>query len=450
LSEDAKRSRVVRSRFAPGKRLAWSTLAATPLALGGLAGASIVGAWDALLVGSAWVESYALKKRAPNVERSFDGRMTVGVKNRVTLQIHNPSSSALRLTIRDDIPAGWRAVPDEVSVIVPAFARREAHYEVIPHERGDHVFGDLHVRTDGIFGLGARLLTIASERNVRVYPNVLGAGGQDLASRLGDLRSIGFRNVRRSGGGGEFDQLREYVQGDAFRDLDWKSSAKRLRPVTRVMRDERSQNVLLALDVGRLMAIRLTEGDTATTKLDHTIRAALLLAWVALRHGDRVGLILFAEDVHKFVPANRGPGQYRVLLEALYAVKANSAYVDFRRFVEFLRIRVPRRSLVVMFSDLLDDTHALPLAEHLAGIRNKHLPVCVTMQDAIAERLAASTVSSREQAYERAAAADLLNDRDNVKAHLRRSGVGLVEAPVGSLAVDTVNRYLEIKARNLL
>lgn len=447
---ESKRSRVTTSRFAPGKRLGWSTLAATPLALGGLAGGAVVGAWDALLLGSAWVESRRLRTRAPNVERVFDGRMTVGVKNRITLQIHNPTSSVLRLTLRDDIPAGWRAEPDELSVTVPAFARREVSYEATPNERGDHSFGDVHVRMDGVLGLGARLISIASARTVRVYPNVLGAGGYDLATRLGDLRSIGFRNVRRSGGGGEFDQLREYVQGDAFRDLDWKSSAKRLRPVTRVMRDERSQNVVLALDVGRLMAIRLTEGETATTKLDHAIRAALLLAWVALRHGDRVGLILFAEDVQKFVPANRGPGQYRVLLEALYAVKANASYVDFRRFVEFLRIRVPRRSLVVMFSDLLDDTHALPLAEHLAGIRNKHLPVCVTMQDAIAERLAESSVSTREQAYERAAAADLLNDRDNVKAHLRRGGVGLVEAPVGSLAVDTVNRYLEIKARNLL
>lgn len=450
MSDEAKPSRVVLSRFAAGKRLAWSTLAATPLALGGLAGASVVGAVDALLMGSAWLESRGLSKRVPNVERVFDGRMTVGVKNRVTLQIHNPSSRALRLTVRDDLPNGWRAIPDELSVLVPAFARRELSYEVIPHERGDHSFGDLHVRIDGTFGLGARLVTMAAARNVRVYPNVLGAGGYDLATRIGDLRSIGFRNVRRSGGGGEFDQLREYVQGDAFRDLDWKSSAKRLRPVTRVMRDERSQNVVLAIDVGRLMAIRLTEGETATTKLDHAIRAALLLAWVALRHGDRVGLILFAEDVLKFVPANRGPGQYRVLLEALYAVKANAAYVDFRRFVEFLRVRVPRRSLVVMFSDLLDDTHAMPLAEHLAGIRNKHLPVCVTMQDAIAERLAVAPVSTREAAYERAAAADLLNDRDAVKAHLRRSGVGLVEAPVGRLAVDTVNRYLEIKARNLL
>jgi uncharacterized protein (DUF58 family) len=190
--------------------------------------------------------------------------------------------------------------------------------------------------------------------------------------------------------------------------------------------------------------------EIPVTKLDHAINAALLLAWVALRHGDRVGLVVFAEDVKTFVPANRGPAQYRALLEALYAVEATMAYVDFRRFVEFIKIRVPRRSLIVMFSDLLDDTHAMPLAEHLAMLRGKHLPVCVTMEDAVAERLAAKPAESDDDAYQRAAAADLLADRAAVKAHLRKGGVSLVEGPAGELAIGAVNRYLEIKARNLL
>ena len=138
MSDEAKPARVLLSRFAAGKRLAWSTLAATPLALGGLAGASVVGAVDALLMGSAWLESRGLSKRAPNVSRVLDGRMTVGVKNRVTLQLHNPSARVLHVTVRDDLPAGWRAIPDELSVTLPAFARRELTYDVIPHERGNH------------------------------------------------------------------------------------------------------------------------------------------------------------------------------------------------------------------------------------------------------------------------------------------------------------------------
>jgi uncharacterized protein (DUF58 family) len=455
------------SRFVPGRRLGAAALVGAPFALAGELGLAAVGAWDAAVVLGALAESAVLGGRAPRVRRGLDARLVVGLPNKVTVHLHNPGRHTLRVVVRDDVPDGWLAEPDELEVELPPYARRDVQYTVVPPKRGEHAFGDLHLRLEGAAGLGARIVDVAAAETARVYPNVLGPRRYEMASRLGDLRNIGFRNVRRSGGGGEFDQLREYVSGDAFRDLDWKSSAKRLRPVTRVLREERSQNVLIAIDAGRLMAIRCGvergrdaepggrasptgDAEPAVTKLDHAINAALLLAWVALRHGDRVGLVVFAEDVKAFVPANRGPAQYRAILEALYAVEATMAYVDFRRFAEFIKIRVPRRSLVVMFSDLLDDTHAMPLAEHLAMLRGKHLPVCVTMEDAVAEALASREVRSEEDVYQRAAAADLLADRAAVKAHLRKGGVGLVEAPAGELAVGAVNRYLEIKARNLL
>jgi uncharacterized protein (DUF58 family) len=454
------------SRFVPGRRLAWAAAAGAPFALGGELGLAGVAAWDAALILGAALESAALGRRVPSAERSVEARLVVGLPNDVVVQLHNPTRALLRVVVRDDVPEGWLAQPDELAIELPPHTRREVRYRVTPPKRGAYEFGDLHLRIEGALGLGARIVDVPAARAARVYPNVLGPRRYEMASKLGDLRNIGFRNVRKSGGGGEFDQLREYVSGDPFRDLDWKSSAKRLRPVTRVLREERSQNVLLAIDAGRLMKIRAgsahtpgrpqgaelpdAEPEVPVTKLDHAINAALLLAWVALRHGDRVGLVVFAEEVKIFVPANRGPAQYRALLEALYDVEATMAYVDFRRFVEFIKVRVPRRSLVVMFSDLLDDTHAMPLAEHLAMLRGKHLPVCVTMEDAVAERLASRPVRTDDDAYQRAAAADLLADRAAVKAHLRKSGVRLVEGPAGELAVGAVNRYLEIKARNLL
>lgn len=446
------------SRFVPGRALALAAAAAAPLALAGDLGVAGVLAWDAALVLGALAESGSLARRAPNITRELDARLVVGTPHRVVVRLHNPTASPLRVVVRDDVPPGWFAEPDELTVQLPPHARREVTYTVTPPKRGAFRFGDLHLRLEGAWGLGARLVDIAAARDARVYPDVLGSRRYELGSKLGDLRSIGVRNVRKSGGGGEFDQLREYVSGDAFRDLDWKSSAKRLRPVTRVLREERSQNVLLAIDAGRLMKIRAGSAhgtapggrEIPVTKLDHAINAALLLAWVALRQGDRVGLVVFADDVMAFVPANRGPGQYRVLLEALHDVEATMAHVDFRRFAEFIKTRVPRRSLLVVFSDLLDDTHALPLAEHLALLRGKHLPVCVTMEDAVAERLATEPPHDEREAYQRAAAADLLTDRAAVKAQLRKGGVGLVEGPAGALAVGAVQRYLEIKSRGLL
>lgn len=443
------------SRFVGGPRLPWAAAAATPLALAGPAGIAAVVAWDALAFGAAALESRWVAERAPRVVRELDARLLVGVPTRVSIHVHNPSNAMLRCVLRDDLPATWSASPNELTISLPPHARRTLTYDVVPPKRGDHAFGDVHVRVEGPLGLGARIVTTPHAATARVFPDVLGTR-DGMNTRLADLRSLGIRHVRKAGGGGEFDQLREYVAGDGFRDVDWKASAKRLRPVTRVLREERSQSILLALDVGRLMAItsdeRRSSGGTRIvhTKLDHALRALLLLAWVALQQGDRVGLVVFAEDVRVFIPPQRGAHTYRAILEATYSLEAHAVAVDARRLTEHLKRRLPRRSLVVVFSDLLDDTHALPLAEHLRTLRPKHLPLCVTQHDAVAEALAGGPVNDTESAFQRAAAASLLDDRAAVEAKLRSGGVLLVEAPAEELAAKTVNRYLEIKARNLL
>lgn len=435
-----------RTRVVPGARLAPAALAGLPLALGGgTLGLVASLAYDAALVIGMGLEGRGLARAAPHAERHLDARLVLGAPNRIVVRLHNASERAIRVTVRDDLPPGWRAEPEELRVDLPPHARREASYVVTPPRRGRAPLGDLHLRVEGGLGLGAAIAVVPAATEARVYPSVLGARRYELAARLRDLRSEGLRSVRRLGGGGDFEQLREYVSGDPFRDLDWKATAKRQRPITRVMQQEKSQQVLLAIDAGRMMAGVLGEGGL--TKLDHAIHAALLLAWVALRHGDRVGLAVFDEDVRAFVAPGRGPAQYRRLLEALFPIEPALTWVDVRRFVELVRVRVPRRALVVLFSDLLDEAHAMPLAEHAAVLRRKHLPVCVTMHDPVADALARAPIARDHDAYVRAAAADVLAERAAVKAHLSRAGVGLVEAPPGELAVATVNRYLELKAR---
>ncbi len=438
-----------KARWTAGRRLAGYAALGLPLAaLDGGTGLGLAAAatLDAALLAGSAIESRVLLRRAPHIERSLPSQLLVGAQNEVVLRLHNTSARALRLTIRDDLPPGWEATPEEQSVHLPPHARRELRYEVRPPRRGRFEFGDLHLRLDGVSGLGSSTLTVSARQEVRVYPNVLGPKRYQLSARLGDLRHAGFRSVRASGGGGEFDHLREYVPGDSYRSLDWKGTAKRRRPITRVFEQERSQQVILCVDAGRMMATRVG----SLSKLDHAINAALLLAWVALSKGDRVGLVVFADVVRGYVPPGRGQSHYRRLLEALYEVHAEPTSVDFRGLVQFLRLKVPRRSLLLLFSDLLDEAHAMPLAEHAAILRRRHLPVCITMADPVIASMADAPSESAEEVYARAAAADVLIEREGVKLHLEKSAVGMVEASAAELAVATVNRYLEIKARHEL
>jgi uncharacterized protein (DUF58 family) len=439
-------------RWSPGPSAIGAALAASPLALAGPAGGLGALAIDAAAVVISYGAARRLAHAGVHAERITDGRWVLGAKHEVTLRLTNPSDRALRVTVRDDLPEGFSPAPTEHVVVLPPRSTRDLRYQIVPPARGDHVLGNVHLKIEGGLRLGAALVEEPLAATVRVYPNVLGGQRRELASRVTDLRRSGLRNVRLSGGGGEFAQLREYVQGDPPRDFDWKATAKRQRPVTKVREHERAQSVVLAIDAGRMMAAALTEGSSSAggvtmTKLDHALDAALLTAHVALRSGDRVGLIVFAEDVRLFVPPARGLGHYRRLLDATYRVKAELAFVDFRRLAEFVKLRVPKRSLLVVLTDFLDEAHAMPLAREAKILGRKHLLVCVSMKDSVADSLAAAPVARDDEAWARAAAAELVLERETVKAHLARSGVGLVEAPPSELSFSVVNRYLDIKAR---
>jgi uncharacterized protein (DUF58 family) len=364
----------------------------------------------------------------------------------VRILLHNPFAIAIRGSLRDDLPAELKSELRELQFELAPHGRCELGYDISADRRGQLELGDLHLRLEGRLGLGASLCTIPARAELRVYPNLRGPRRYELAARLGALHSVGVRNRRRHGGGGQFEELREYVPGDPFRDLDWKASAKRRRPITRVHGQEESQTVLIALDAGRLMAVR----QGTLTKLDHAIHAALLLAWVALRASDRVGLVVFADQVFTFVPPAHGSAQYGRLLDALFAVEAQPSAVDWKRLTQFIRTRVPRRALFVLFSDLLDDAQGLPLVAAAPQLRGKHVPLCVSLTDPVALALAREPVSSSADAYRRAAAADLLAERAGIKVRLVKAGIGLIEAPAAELAVATVNRYLELKLRHAL
>jgi uncharacterized protein (DUF58 family) len=435
-----------RARFIPGRRLAILLLPTLPLFLLGERGALLGFGCDVLLLLVAWLDARPLRKRVPEVERVIEHRVLLGIPQRVLLKLYNGSTVRVRGRLRDAHPTQLRVDKTELDFDLPAHARRQISYELCGERRGQFEFGDLHLRLEGRLGLGALLVAIPAVAEVRVYPNLRGPRRYELAARLGTLHSVGVHSRRQHGGSGQFEELREYVPGDPFRSLDWKASAKRRHPITRVLGREENQTVLLAIDAGRLMATRLDE----FTKLDHAINAALLLAWVALRSADRVGLLVFADQVLAYVPPSQGHAQYGRILDAVFAVEARPTYVDFKRLAQFVRMRVPRRALFVMFSDLLDDSQALPLVAAAPQLRGKHVPLCVTLSDPTASGLARAPVGTSADAYRRAAAADVLAERAGAKLRLSRAGIGLVEAPAGELAVATVNRYLELKVRQAL
>lgn len=382
-------------------------------------------------------------------------KLSLGDWNPVQLQLENPTARVQRIELRDIPPLTFGLDPS-----LPLFAvRLEARsttsiaYHVKPPRRGDARFGDLHLRTDGPFGLIRRTFRQSgTAQGVRVYPNLREMRRYDLLVRRG-LGTRPGRPVRRAGASTEFERVREYLPDDEFRKVNWKATARRGVPMVNQFEAERSQNLVIMLDAGRTMAA--LAGPTSSnaqslTKLDHALNAALLLAHVASQRGDRMALLAYTDEVRVFVRPQRGRRALLDTVQALYNLNAEPVEPDHAVAFDFLAHRNLRRSLVVLFTDLVDRESSAALAAHILRAARQHLVVCVTLADPNVRRPAERRPSDSARLYEKMVAQQLLDDRASVLAQLAAQAVLTIDTDADKLSPRLIATYLELKQRGRL
>lgn len=390
---------------------------------------------------------FVLARRAPvKLWRELPVRLQVGVSNPVTLHLVNTARRALRLDVRDDSPQEFESKPAVLSLTVSASSRATLHYTTTPTKRGKFEFGALHLRVRGPFGFVWHERSVPASVAVSVFPDMRGASRLLLSDAALDFVNLGLRQLRRDGRGSEFARLRDYSQGDSVRDVDWKATARRGRPVTRVMESERSQTVLIGVDAGRSMAARVD----GLTKLDHAVNAALFLAFVAVRNGDRVGLVVFADGIKTYLAPSAGRLQYRKIVDALYTAKPHLTYVDYLALFKELNVRLLKRSLLCIFTDFIDEDQAQTMVEPMRRLARRHVPLCLSVKDAALAQLLETSPPDPEVAYQHAVASELLLEREAMKRKVGGNGVTVVDVDAQHLSLAAVNQYLEIKARGTL
>jgi uncharacterized protein (DUF58 family) len=334
-------------------------------------------------------------------------------------------------------PAGDRTVRG------PATAALEL--PLVPRRRGEHGVGMLHVRWTGPLGLIERRIALPVNAKVGVVPN-LGAV-RAIALRMYSDRSFmaGMKVERYLGDGTEFESLREYVPGLDHRAIDWKSSARHRKLLCTEFRAERNHQVILAVDSGQLMA----EPVAGVPKLDHAINAAILLGWFCLRTGDRVGLVGFAEKIRAWADPQGG-------MHAFARLQALSADIDYHRVetnftltLADMSTRVRRRSLIVLFTDFLDTVSAELMIENVSRLARRHLVLFVAVKDPSLDRRTLARPTTLDALHEAVVASDFSRERSVVLERLRRAGAHCIDATPGEFSMQLVNRYIEIKRREL-
>jgi uncharacterized protein (DUF58 family) len=386
--------------------------------------------------------------QALTLTRAVDDKLSLGAPNAVVIEVRNRTSAPLALTLRDLPPPTFaldRAV--EGRLLLPPDPRPVRFvYHVTPPAKGDFTFGDLYFQYPGRLGLVRRQAVMPARRAVKVYPNLVETAKYELLARRGRLMQLGIRAARVRGGGSEFESLREYVPGDEYKKIDWSATARRGKLISRQYEAERSQNILLLLDTGRNML----QAVQKMAKLDYVVNTALMLAYVAAASDDKVGLMAFDADIRAYLPPAKSKAQVYGILESLYNLEARMVETDYKAAFQNLSTRWRRRSLVVLFTDLVDPDSSIQILDAVPMISDLHRVVCVTVSDPNLLAAAKSVPTDSAGVYRKAVATQVLQERRAAISVLKRRGVWTIDSPPEELSADLINHYLDLKSRSLI
>jgi uncharacterized protein (DUF58 family) len=437
-------------RIYPRRPLVW--LAAPPalaaLALVAAPSATyVVLALDGVLALAAVADLFTLpRRRSFSLERSAGRIASLQKPHAVTVTLVNHSSRPRNLTLRDGAPYELQPEPAEFQVRVAGRSRAVLHYVLRPGRRGSFQLERAFLRARSRFGLWQRLLEYPLPTVIHVYPDLKQLGQYALLARTNRLSLLGVRRARKIGQDHEFERLRDYTLDDNPKRIDWRATARRSKLTVRDFQASQSQQIIFLVDGGRLM----TNESAGLTLLDHSLNALLMLSYVALRQGDQVGLIHFADSIDCFVPSRGGMRQMNRLLHASFDRFPRMVESRYDHAFRYLSLHCRKRSLVVLITSVIDNVNAAQFEGYLANLVGRHLPLAVLLRDHRLFDAVAPEQPTAQQFWRYAAAADMISWRHQVLTDLHSKGVLSVDVFPEEMTAPLVNRYLEIKARHLL
>ena len=383
---------------------------------------------------------------ALRVERTSGEHLALRVAVELRYAVENRSNRWIRAGVIETPVRTLRFVEDEAIADVPPHSRATVLRRAMPVARGADEFGALYVWFENAFGLLRRRVVVEAPQPFRVFPDLSAVeryGSLHLRNRLIEA---GLRKMRLRGAGTEFESLREWTDGDAFRSIDWKATARRGKTMVVQHEVERSQNVMLLLDCGRLMTPRIG----LQRKFDYAVTAALSLASVAGLASDRVGVVAFAGEVLAASAPRSTRSSIAGITELLYDLEPRFEEANYSRAFAYLRTHLHKRSLIVFLTDVVDPLAQASLLAELGSLARRHLLVCVFMNDAAVTAALAVPPRDVAAAFRAGVALGLEEERRTAAALLTRTGAIVVDVPAQKLTTALIDEYLRVKQRGLL
>lgn len=387
-----------------------------------------------------------LNKTGIQAKRQLPEKLSNGDKNTVEIRLVNRFQFKVALKLIDELPIQWQQRDFKIVSIVKPSEEKLITYEVRPTERGEYHFGHLNVFSSSAIGFVSRRQQFSGEAMVPNYPSFLQLKKYDFIAFSNRLKFYGLKKIRRLGHTMEFEQIKDYVSGDDVRNLNWKATAKKSELMVNQFQDQKSQPVYSVIDKGRVMKMPFN----GLSLLDYAINATLVISNIALRKQDKAGMFTFSRKIDDRVLAQRRSSQMNLILEALYNVNTDFSESDFSRLYVDIKRHIKQRSLLLLYTNFetLDALHRqLP---YFQAINKTHLLVVIFFENTELKAFTDKKAVTTREIFEKTIAEKFRYEKKLIVNELHKYGIQTILTAPEELTVNTINKYLEIKARGLL
>ena len=408
---------------------------------------SIVSALFFVAIGLVIIDLILLfKQKGISASRVLPEKLSNGDDNPIEITLQNNYNFTADLLLIDEMPFQYQKRDFEIITQLNKHEQKKITYTLRPLERGEYYFGNLNVYSNSPIGLVTRRYQFAKDAMVPNYPSFLQLRKYMLLAFSNKLFEYGLKKIRRIGNTMEFEQIKDYVSGDDIRNINWKATAKRNQLMVNQFQDERSQPIYSVIDKGRAMKMPF-EG---LSLLDYAINATLVISNVALKKQDKAGMFTFSRKVENKVVAERRPSQMNKILETLYNVNTDFSESDFSRLYIDVKRSLTQRGLLLLYTNFetLDALHRqLP---YLQAIAKNHLLVVIFFENTELQKLTNVEAHNTFEIFQKTIAEKFMYEKKLIVNELQKYGIQSILTSPENLTINTINKYLEIKARGLL
>lgn len=387
-----------------------------------------------------------LSRTGLEAERITPEKLSNGDLNPITINLKNHYTFPISVKIIDEIPFQFQIRDFKIKKTIKAATQKEIGYDLRPTERGEYHFGSLNIYVSSPLRLISRRFIFDNGQMVPTYPSYIQLRKYDLIAFSNNLFQYGIKKIRRIGHTMEFEQIKEYVQGDDLRTLNWKATAKRNSLMVNQFQDEKSQSVYMAIDKGRVMQMPFD----GLSLLDYAINSSLVLSNVILKKQDKAGLFSFSKKVENRVFAERRGSQMQKILETLYNVKTDFFESDYSRLYVDIKKNINQRSLIILYTNFETMDGLNRQLPYLKGIAKSHLLVVVFFQNTELNSIINKKTATIQEVYDKVIAEKFMFEKRLIVNELKKYGIHSVLTQPENLTLDAINKYLEIKSRGIL